>query len=75
MDFQLNMAYLTANWLPLLISLLLGYFLGWLFTGRPAGKRARAAEASLADANSKQRNTQRELDEALKDAPEERLAS
>jgi len=68
MDFQMNMAYLAANWLPLLIALVVGYFFGWLFTGRPAGKRAKEAEAALATANSKQRDIQKKLDDALKDA-------
>lgn len=67
MDFQLTTGYLAANWLPLLISLLIGFFLGWLFTGRPASKRANEAEAELANLKSQARTVQRQLEEALQE--------
>lgn len=62
----LNMQWITTYWLPLLISLVLGFILGWLFIGMPAGRRASEFEAQLADLETKARRTERDLTDARK---------
>lgn len=58
--------WLAANWLPLLIALAVGFFLGWLIIGRPARNRAEAAEANVSQAESNVRSVEGKLKEAEK---------
>jgi len=62
----LNMQWITTYWLPLLISLILGFILGWLLTGLAPRRRNAEYEAQLADLESKSRRTERELTDARK---------
>jgi chromosome segregation ATPase len=62
----LNMQWITTYWLPLLISLILGFILGWLLTGLSPRRRNAEYEAQLADLESKARRTERELTDARK---------
>jgi chromosome segregation ATPase len=62
----LNMQWITTYWLPLLISLVLGFILGWLLTGLSPRRRNAEYEAQLADLESKARRTERELTDSRK---------
>jgi chromosome segregation ATPase len=62
----LNMQWITTYWLPLLISLIIGFILGWLLTGLSPRRRNAEYEAQLADLESKARRTERELTDARK---------
>jgi chromosome segregation protein len=64
----LNLAWVTTYWLPLLIALVLGFLLGWLFTGMPAGRKNSAYEAQIADLESRARKSERELADVRKQA-------
>ena len=68
MDWQSVGAYVSANWLSLLIALLLGFVLGWLIIGLPARRRAQAAEAQVADLDSKVRKFESDLNAARRQA-------
>jgi chromosome segregation ATPase len=59
--------WLAANWwLLAIIALAIGFFLGWLFMGRPARKRADEAEASVTRAQSDTRIAEGKLKDAEK---------
>lgn len=64
MDWQALTSYLAANWLPLLISLLIGFVLGWLILGLPASRRSRRLEEQVAELDSKLKQTERALADA-----------
>jgi chromosome segregation ATPase len=65
--------WLAAYWLPTLVLLAIGFILGWLIIGRPARKRADAAEYSAADLQGKLRDSSRDLTESQE--REQRLQS
>lgn len=62
----LNMQWITTYWLPLLISLVIGFILGWLLLGISPRRKAAALEAQLADLEGKARKTERDLGDARK---------
>lgn len=64
MDWQAVGAYVSANWPQLLTALLLGFVLGWVIIGVPARRRAKAAEAQVADLDSKVRKFESDLNAA-----------
>ncbi len=55
---------LAAYWLPMLILLAIGFILGWLIIGRPARKRADAAEYGASELQSKLRGADKTLSES-----------
>src|SRR6476620_9223752 len=63
-----KMEYLAANWLGLLVSLIIGFILAWLIVGMPAGRKRAEAEKSASDLQSKLTSTNRALDDAKKEA-------
>jgi len=59
--------WLAANWwLLAIIALAVGFFLGWLFVGRPARNRAEEAESSVARAESNTKSAEVKLKDAEK---------
>lgn len=64
----LNPQWLAANWLPLVISLIIGIILGWLFTGISPRRKNKEYEAQIADMEAKSRKTERDLSDAKKQA-------
>jgi chromosome segregation protein len=68
----LSLNWIAANWIPLAVALLLGFILGWLFTGIPAGRRAGEAEARAADAEARARKNQADLTQARTDLEAQR---
>jgi hypothetical protein len=70
----LSLDWIVANWMPLLVAVVLGYLLGWLFTGRPAGRRAADSEARMVDAESKRRKAEGEASETKRKLDQERNA-
>lgn len=65
--YWLNMNWITENWAPLLITLVIGYVIGWLLTGMPPARRARDLEARNADLEGNQRKSDRELTDLRSD--------
>lgn len=63
----LSMAWISANWMPLLVALVLGFILGWLLTGLAPRRKNTAYEAQIADMESRSRKTERELTDARKE--------
>src|SRR5436190_8286986 len=61
------MAYLSANWLGLLVSLIIGYVLAWLFVGMPAGRKRAEAEQKASDLQTKLTAANRSVDDAKKE--------
>ena len=57
---------LAAYWLPLLITLAVGFILGWLIIGLPARRRAGAAESQAAEFESKIRSIEGKLKDSEK---------
>ncbi len=68
MAWQSVGAYIAANWLSLLIALLLGFVLGWVVLALPVRRRAEAAEAQVADLDAKVRKSESELVAAQRQA-------
>lgn len=66
--YWLNMNWITGNWAPLLVALVLGYVLGWLLTGMSPARRARDLEARNADLEGKQRKSEREVADMRSDS-------
>lgn len=64
----LNMNWITTYWLPLLLSLVIGFILGWLLTGLSPRRKNAAYEAQIADLESRSRKTERDLADARKQA-------
>jgi len=62
------MEYLAANWLPLLISLIIGFILAWLFVAMPASRKRAEAEKGASDLQSKLSASNRSLDDSKKEA-------
>ncbi len=62
--YWLNMTWITENWVPLLVTLVLGFIFGWLLTGISPARRARTLEARNADLEGKQRKTELELSDS-----------
>ncbi|MBK8048994.1 MAG: hypothetical protein IPK16_18885 [Anaerolineales bacterium] len=60
------MQWITTYWLPLLLSLVIGFILGWLLLGISPRRKAAALEAQLADLEGKARKTERDLGDARK---------
>jgi chromosome segregation ATPase len=63
----LSMAWISANWMPLLVTLLLGFILGWLLTGLSPRRKNSAYEAQIADLESRSRKSERELTDSRKE--------
>lgn len=66
--YWLDPAWLAANWQPLLLSLVIGFILGWLLLGLPPRGRARKLEESNAELEAKVRKQERELGDARKES-------
>ena len=64
----LSMAWISANWMPLLVALVLGFILGWLLTGLSPRRKNSAYEAQIVDLESRSRKSERELTDARKEA-------
>ena len=62
----LSVEWITANWIPLLVTLILGFILGWLFTGLSPRRKNAELEARLAEMESKSRKAERDLVDARK---------
>jgi len=61
MPSWLTIDFVAANWQPLLVALVLGYILGWLFTGIPNKRHANEAEDRSASAEARLRKSESEL--------------
>lgn len=69
MDWSfLSVSWITANWLPLVITLFLGFILGWLLTGISPRRRAGRLDAQVADLEAKLKKSDRDLADARKQA-------
>ncbi|MGL4650141.1 MAG: hypothetical protein ACRC1H_12080 [Caldilineaceae bacterium] len=68
----LNLEWISANWMPLAVAVGIGFLLGWLFTGAPAGRRAKEAEARSADVESRLRKSDRDLVDAKREVESQR---
>lgn len=64
----LNTQWISTYWMPLLIVLVLGFILGWLFTGISPRRKNKAFEAQIADLESRSRKSERDLTDARKQA-------
>jgi chromosome segregation ATPase len=64
----LNVEWISTYWMPLLITLVLGFILGWLLTGISPRRKNAAYEAQIADLESRTRKSERELTDARKQA-------
>jgi chromosome segregation ATPase len=64
--YWLNMEWIAANWMPLVVALILGFILGWLLTGLSPRRKNAEYEAQLAELESKSRKTERDLGDARK---------
>ena len=65
MDWM-NMQWVTENWMPLLIVLVIGFVLGWLLTGLSPRRKNADYAAQIADMQTKSRRTERDLVDARK---------
>lgn len=63
----LSMAWISANWMPLLVALVLGFILGWLLTGLSPRRKNSAYEAQIADLETRSRKSERDLTDARKE--------
>lgn len=63
----LSMAWISANWMPLVVALVLGFILGWLLTGLAPRRKNTAYEAQIADLESRSRKSERELTDVRKE--------
>ncbi|MCS6824977.1 MAG: hypothetical protein NZ553_00030 [Caldilinea sp.] len=66
MDWM-NLQWIIAYWMPLLIAVVVGLILGWLLIGLPAQRRNAELEERLAEHQSKNRRTERELMDARRE--------
>jgi chromosome segregation ATPase len=64
----LNVEWISTYWMPLLITLVLGFILGWLLTGISPRRKNAAYEAQIADLESRTRKSERELADTRKQA-------
>lgn len=60
----MNAQWITTNWVPLLLAVMVGLILGWLLIGLPARRRNAELEERIAEHQSKNRRTERELMDA-----------
>lgn len=60
------MDYLAANWIWLLLALVIGFILGWLLIGLPAGSRRGKAEQRANELNNELGTTKRKLTDTEK---------
>lgn len=67
MDWM-SVQWITTYWMPLLIAVIIGFILGWLFTGLSPRRKNAEYEAQLTDLQSKSRRTERDLSDAKKQA-------
>ena len=63
----LSMTWISANWMPLVVALVLGFILGWLLTGLAPRRKNTAYEAQIADLESRSRKSERELTDVRKE--------
>lgn len=66
MDWM-SLQWITAYWMPLLIAVGIGLILGWLLIGLPAQRRNAELEERIAEHQSKNRRTERELMDARRE--------
>lgn len=66
MDWM-SLQWITVYWMPLLIAVGLGLILGWLLIGLPAQRRNGELEERIAEHQSKNRRTERELMDARRE--------
>jgi predicted flap endonuclease-1-like 5' DNA nuclease len=58
------MGFISTYWLPLLITLVLGIILGWLFTGMPASRGRSQAQARVAELEGQASSAKRQMGDA-----------
>lgn len=63
----MNAQWITTNWVPLLLAVMVGLILGWLLIGLPARRRNAELEERIAEHQSKNRRTERELMDARRE--------
>lgn len=63
----MNAQWITTNWVPLLLAVMVGLILGWLLIGLPARRRNAKLEERIAEHQSKNRRTERELMDARRE--------
>lgn len=63
----MNAQWITTNWVPLLLAVVVGLILGWLLIGLPARRRNAELEERIAEHQSKNRRTERELMDARRE--------
>lgn len=68
----LSLQWISDYWMPLAVALLLGFILGWLFTGLPAGRRVGDAELRSADLDARARKAERDLADAKRETEAQR---
>lgn len=61
MPTWLSVDFVVANWQPLLVTLILGYIVGWLITGIPNKRHANEAEDRASSLDARLRKSEREL--------------
>jgi chromosome segregation ATPase len=61
------MAWISANWMPLVVALVLGFILGWLLTGLSPRRKNTAYEAQISDLEASRRKSERELTDVRKE--------
>ena len=66
MDWM-SLQWITVYWMPLLIAVGIGLILGWLLIGLPAQRRNGELEERIAEHQSKNRRTERELMDARRE--------
>ncbi len=60
--------YLSANWPALLVSLIIGFILGWLLLGISPRRKNKAYEAQVAELEAKAKKAERDLTDTRKQA-------
>lgn len=68
MPYWLSLDWIIPNWMPLVVSLVLGFILGWLMTGISPARRAREYEARMTELESKYRKADRDLGELRRES-------
>lgn len=63
----LSMTWISANWMPLVVALVLGFILGWLLTGISPRRKNTAYEAQISDLEGRSRKSERELTDVRKE--------